>query len=177
MARIAYPSPDTLPQRLQQELAARVKPDRGNVWRMLMITPDTAGAFIDYSEMVRHHSLIPPKLREVIILRVGHLCEAVYEVHQHVRIAREVGLSEAQIEATAIGADAPGLSDDERFAMTMTEELVRDKGLGQATFDKAVARHGERMVADIVLLVGFYTMACMFLKSFGIDIEQSQGNA
>jgi hypothetical protein len=59
----------------------------------------------------------------------------------------------------------------------MTEELVRDKGLGQATFDKAVARHGERMVADIVLLVGFYTMACMFLKSFGIDIEQSQGNA
>jgi hypothetical protein len=29
----------------------------------------------------------------LIILRVGHLCEADYEIHHHTRISREIGMS------------------------------------------------------------------------------------
>ena len=177
MARHAYPSIDNLPEELAKEIRARVTPGRGNVWRMLLWTPDAAAKFIDYSEVVRYRNALPPKIRELIILRVGHLCGAAYEVHHHKRIAREVGMTESSIAASTVGSTAPGIDEAERFALTMADELVTDKQLSQTTFDQAIREYGVRTVADIILLVGFYTMACMFLNSFGIEIEQPQSNA
>lgn len=177
MARHPYPSIDNLPEELAKEISVRVTPGRGNVWRMLLWTPDSASKFIDYSEAVRHRNAIPPKIRELIILRVGHLCGAAYEVHHHKRIAREVGMTETSIAASTIGSTAPGIDEAERFALQMADELVTDKQLSQGTFDKAVQAYGVRTVADIILIVGFYTMACMFLNSFGIEIEQPQSSA
>lgn len=172
MARCAYPAIDTLPAALAEEMKNRIAPGRGNVWQMLCWTPDTARTFIAYSESIRHENDIPPVLRELMILRVGHLCGAPYEVHHHRRIARETGLGEADI-AAALGAgpQADGLDDAQRLALTMVDELVANKALGAATFERAVAAWGTRMVADMVLLVGFYTMASMFLNSFAVDIE------
>jgi alkylhydroperoxidase family enzyme len=173
VARYAYPSIDNLPEPLAKEIRARVTPGRGNVWRMLLWSPDTAEKFIDYSEAVRHRNAIPPKIRELMILRTGHLCDAPYEVHHHKRISREVGLTEAMIDAAAVGPTAAALDDAQRFALKMVDELIADKQLSQATFDKAIKDYGVKTVVDMILMVGFYTMACMYMKSFGIEIEQA----
>ena len=171
VARYAYPSIDNLPEPLAKEIRARVTPGRGNVWRMLLWSPDTAQKFIEYSEEVRHRNAIPPQIRELMILRTGHLCDAAYEVHHHKRIAREVGLTDSLI-AAATGGTAAGLDDAQRLALKMVDELIADKQLSQATFDKAIKDYGVRTVVDMILMVGFYTMACMYMKSFGIEIEQ-----
>ncbi len=172
MARCAYPEIDTLPEALAKEMRNRIGPGRGNVWRMLCATPDTAETFIPYSESIRHGNDIPPKLRELMILRVGHLCDAPYEIHHHRRIAAEAGLSDVDIAAAlGAGAQADGLDAAQRLALTMVDELVAGKRLGQPSFERAAAEWGIRTVADMVLLVGFYTMASMFLNSFAVDIE------
>jgi 4-carboxymuconolactone decarboxylase len=173
MARYAYPEIETLPEALAEEIKGRIGPGRGNVWKMLCWTPDTAETFIAYSESIRNRNEVPPKIRELMILRVGHLCNAPYEIHHHRRIGKGAGLSDAEIAASAAGPQAEGLDDAQRFALTMVDELTEDKQLKQATFDKAVATYGIRTVADMVLLVGFYTMASMFLNSFAVDIEPS----
>jgi 4-carboxymuconolactone decarboxylase len=171
MARCDYPTLDGLPEPLASEMKNRVGPGRGNIWTMLCWSPDAARTFIDYSESIRHHNDIPPRLRELMILRVGHLCAAPYEMHHHTRIARETGVTEAEFAACVEGPGADGLDDEQRFVLVMVDELVADKTLGAASFARANERFGTRMVADMVLLVGFYTMACMFLNSFAIDIE------
>ena len=171
MARHAYPALDTLPATLAAEMKNRIGPGRGNVWQMLCWTPGTAETFIAYSESIRREHDIPPKLLELMILRVGHRCSAPYEVHHHKRLARQAGLSDAEIDATATGPQAAGLDDAQRFVLTLVDELVDARTLSQPNFDAAVAAYGIRTVADMVLLVGFYTMACMFLNSFAVDIE------
>ena len=172
MARHPYPPTDDLSPKLKEELRKRVGPDRGNVWRMLMWSPKTAESFVDYSEAVRHGTELPPKLREFVILRVGHRCDAPYEIHAHQRIAREIGMSEAEIAAAAPGADTSGLEETERFMLAMADDLVRDKRLSETNFKKALETFGVRTTTDIILLAGFYVMACLFLNSFDIDIEQ-----
>ncbi len=172
MACYAYPPIDNLPEPLASEIRKRVTPGRGNVWRMLLWSPNTAQKFVDYSEAVRHENAIPPKIRELMILRTGRLCEAAYEVHHHKRIAREVGLTDALVAATELGPTAAGLDDAQRFALRMVDELIKEKQLGQATFDRAIKDYGVRTGVDMILMVGFYTMACMYMKSFGIEIEQ-----
>lgn len=172
MARYAYPSIDNLTGNLAKEMRERIGPGRGNVWRMLLLTPDAAEKFIAFSEEVRNRNAIPSAIRELMILRVGHLCNAPYEVHHHKRIGRSVGLSEVSIAASAIGSTATGIDRSEKFVLGMVDELVENKQLCQATFDQAVAEYGVRTVADMVLMVGFYTMASMFLNSFGVEVEQ-----
>ena len=171
MARHAYPALDTLPAALAAEMKNRIGPGRGNVWQMLCWSPATAGTFIAYSETIRKPQDIAPKLLELMIPRVGHLCGAPYEVHHHTRLARNVGLSDADLAAAATGPDDAGLDTEQRLALTLVDELVNRKTLDQATFDRAVAAWGIRTVTDMVLLTGFYTMASMFLNAFAVDIE------
>ena len=47
VARYAYPSIDNLPEELAREIRARVTPGRGNVWRMLLWTPDAAAKLVE----------------------------------------------------------------------------------------------------------------------------------
>ena len=106
MARHAYPPLDNLSPRLTEELRKRTGPDRGNVWKMLMWSPGMAEAMIDFNDAVRYKISLSDPLRELIILRVGHLCDAPYEIHHHERISREIGMSEALITAP-LGARLP----------------------------------------------------------------------
>jgi len=134
VARHAYPPLDNLSPRLVEEMRKRVAPDRGNVWKMLMWSPGMAEALIDFNDAVRYKTSLSDSLRELIILRVGHLCEADYEIHHHNRIAREIGISEELIAAPKVGASAPGLDTTQRLALSLTDDLVKDRaGYGLRT--------------------------------------------
>lgn len=172
MARHAYPPLDNLSPRLAEELKKRVAPDRGNVWKMLMWSPGMAVPFIDFNDAVRYKVSLSDHMRELIILRVGNLCDAAYEVHHHTRIGREVGMSEALIDAARIGSSAPGLDATQRLALDITDDLVRDRRISDANFPKAIETFGPEVLSEIIMLAGCYVLACMFLRTFGIEIEK-----
>ena len=172
MARHAYPSLEGLSPRLNEELHKRVAPDRGNVWKMLMWSPDMAASFIDFNDAVRYQISLSDTLRELVILRVGTLCDAAYEVHHHTRIAREVGMSEELIAAAKSGSGAPGLDDTQRLALAVTDDLVKDRRVSDANLPKAIETFGESGLNEIIMLAGCYVMACMLLRTWGVDIEQ-----
>ncbi|HET9903426.1 MAG TPA: carboxymuconolactone decarboxylase family protein [Xanthobacteraceae bacterium] len=172
MPRHAYPPLDNLSPRLTAELKRRVGPDRGNVWKMLMWSPAMAEPFIDFNDAVRYKIALPDDLRELVILRVGNLCEAPYEVHHHTRIAREVGMSEELIRAAKTGSAAPGLDAMQKLLLDLTDELVKDRRASDATLAAAIKAFGPGGLTEVVMLVGCYVLACMFLRTFGIDIEQ-----
>ncbi|HEX2215250.1 MAG TPA: carboxymuconolactone decarboxylase family protein [Xanthobacteraceae bacterium] len=172
VARTAYPSLDNLSPRLQEELRKRIAPDRGNVWKMLMWSPEMAVPFIDFNDAVRYKLSISDELRELIILRVGRLCDAAYEIHHHTRIAREIGMSEHLIEATKIGSSAPGLDATQRLALDIADDLVKDRRVSDANFPRALEVFGPSVLNEIIMLAGCYVIACMFLRTYGIEIEK-----
>lgn len=172
MARHSYPPLDNLSPRLMQEIRKRTGPDRGNVWKMLMWTaPSVLEPFIDFNDSVRYKISLSDALRELIILRVGHLCDAAYEVHQHERISREIGISEALIAAAKAGASAPGLDATQRLALSLTDDLVKDRRASDANLAQAIQAFGEGGLNEIIMLVGCYVLACTFLRTWGVDIE------
>ena len=175
MARYAYPPLDKLSERLTGELAKRTGPDRGNVWKMLMWSPAMAVPFIDFNDAVRYKLTIPDSLRELIILRVGNLCNAAYEVHHHTRIGHEVGMSDELIAAAKTGPSAQGLDTTQKLALAITDDLVKEQRIGDANFARAMETFGPTTLTEIIMLAGCYVMACMFLRTFGIEIEKPQG--
>src|SRR6218665_2000966 len=105
MARIPYYDLSQAPESYTRLIAARPPL---NLYRMLAHAGKTAAGFLaPGSALLREDTLDPtlretalrPKLREFPILRTGILCGASYEVHQHRRVARRVGLSGDKIDA------------------------------------------------------------------------------
>ena len=172
MARHPYPPLDNLSPRLVEEMRKRVAPDRGNVWKMLMWSPGMAEALIDFNDAVRYKTSLSDSLRELIILRVGHLCEADYEIHHHNRIAREIGMSEELIAAPKVGASAPGLDTTQQLALSLTDDLVKDRKASDNNLAQAIRVLGESGLKEMIMLVGCYVLACTLLRTWGVDIEQ-----
>ena len=143
-----------------------------NLYRMLPHAGPAAVGFLQLGGALLRRGELEAPLREIAILRVGMLSGATYEVHQHKRIARRVGLAPEKIAAlTEPGSDFGVFDERERFVLDFTDQVVHHVKVNDAMFAQALARFGERQRAELVLTIGFYMMVSRFLENFGVDIE------
>ncbi len=116
-------------------------------------------------------SRIAPREREILILRVGWLCQAEYEWGQHVIFGREAGLTDAEIERIKAGPEAPGWTPFEAALLRATDELHHDSCIGDATWKTLAARYDDLQMMDVVFAVGQYHLVSMALNSFGVQLD------
>ena len=65
-----------------------------NIFRTLINAPKAAKGFFAWANYVlSRRNDLPPREREIVILRIGFLCKSGYEWTQHTRIALNSGLS------------------------------------------------------------------------------------
>lgn len=169
MARIPYPDLDALPEEVRS-FAARIRPML-NVYRMLPHAETSLYGFMKLGNALLFKADLDPVLRELVILRVGHLSEADYEVHQHRVVARHVGVPDAKIAGVKKGPEAPVFTELERAVLRFTDEVVRDVKASDATFEAVAARLSHRALAELLMTIGFYMMVCRFLENLEIEIE------
>lgn len=169
MARIPYPDPAELPAETRNVLA---KMAPLNIFRMLAHGHGLLEAFARYGNYILFKMELHPFLREIAILRVGHLSGAAYEVHQHERIARDIGMSEALVAAIRVGPDAPGLDTTERVVIRYTDEVVKNVKASDATFAAALDALGTRQLHELTHTIGMYMLVSRLLENFEVDIEE-----
>src|SRR5437016_7942057 len=68
-----------------------------NLYRVISHATTAAPGFLALGRALLTESDLDPKLRELVILRVGAISNANYEIYQHKRVAQSVGLTEEQI--------------------------------------------------------------------------------
>lgn len=115
--------------------------------------------------------LIPPRERELAVLRVGWLCRAPYEWGQHVEIARRVGLSGDEIARVRQGSAAPGWSGHDAAILRGVEELIEDRALSDRTWDTLCAIWDEAMMIEFTMMVGQYVATAMVQNSLRTPLE------
>lgn len=127
-------------------------------------------AWLFFASRLMPGGRLPAREREMIILRTGWLCRSRYEWGQHVDIGLRVGLSDAQILAAARGPGAAA-DENERALLLACDELVRDKRVSDATWALLSRRYSEKLLIEILILVGHYEMVAGFLNSAGLVLE------
>ncbi|PHH71338.1 hypothetical protein CDD82_6577 [Ophiocordyceps australis] len=137
---------------------------------LLRTTPDIANGYLELGSALAK-SPLPPKLREMAILRVGVLSYSRYEWMQHIGIAKSVHVSEDEIAAVKSGSYT-GLSNDEVVLLNFVDELVAKPRVTD-NFDKALAALGEQGLATVTLTVGHYMMTARFLETLAIDLDEN----
>ncbi len=142
-----------------------------NITKTLAHHPALADAWLTFARYVLRDNTLPPRDRELLILRIGYLCGSEYEWGQHTRIARGVGLSDEEIVRVTGGPEAAGWSDLERALLRAADELHRDAYVSDGTWAELEARYDTKQLMDVVFTVGEYNLVSMALKTFRVPLD------
>ncbi|MFK4105226.1 carboxymuconolactone decarboxylase family protein [Streptomyces sp. NPDC019531] len=148
-----------LPRRLRNEQGA------GPAIATLARHPDLAELFLPFSTFMLFRSSLPPRIREQVTLRVARRRDCAYEWAHHVKLAREAGLSDAEIEAAAGGKAADPV---ESLVLSAVDELEDHSTLSDATWNALAEHLDERQRMDLVFTVGTYALLAMVFNAFGV---------
>ncbi|MFC0202710.1 carboxymuconolactone decarboxylase family protein [Novosphingobium soli] len=112
---------------------------------------------------------IPPRERELAILRIALLARAPFEWCEHVDIGKAFGLTGEEIERVVEGSSAPGWSAHESAVLRGVEELLADHCMSDATWDALAQSWDEKQMLEFPLLVGSYLMTALQQNSLKIQ--------
>jgi 4-carboxymuconolactone decarboxylase len=116
-------------------------------------------------------SSLPPREREMVILRMGWLCRAEYEWGHHVAIGKQVGLSSDEIRRVAAGPGA-GWGHFEAALLAAVDELHADSFISDPTWKTLAGRYNTGQMLDLIFTAGQYTLVSMALNSCGVQLEE-----
>src|ERR1700691_2013871 len=135
---MAYPTAETstvagaLPseQTIQQMIGESYDPERTlNVLKMFAGTEDLYEATIGIVKAMFAAKGIDPRTREMIILRTSKLLNAPYQAQDMVQMAKNAGLSSAEIDAAAGDGPVSGINPEYVLVCKASDELSKNKTL------------------------------------------------
>jgi AhpD family alkylhydroperoxidase len=143
-----------------------------NVLGTLARHPKLMRAYHTFNGHILFTSTLTPRERELLVLRVAAVREAVYEWEQHVVLAAEAGLDDEEIARVAVGADAPGWSPVEAAMLRAVDELISDAMVIDATWAVLASTFDDQQLMDLVFTVGAYDLLAMAFRSFEIQLDE-----
>ena len=153
----------------------RVAPLEGpgiRVLRTFARHPEMATARSGQSGYVNRVSPLPPYARELLILRIGWNCQAVYEWAKHVGSvgrARDHGLEPERI---AQGPTA-GWNLFDQAHLRAADEIYRDGIISNATWAQLAEQYDTREMISVVMTVANYRLVSMSLNALGVQPQET----
>lgn len=159
----------------QKEILAPMGDRVLNIFRTMVTAPKAAKGFLAWGNYVlSKKNDLPPREREIVILRIGYLCKSGYEWTQHVPIGVRAGLTEAEVAAIKGGADAGGWNAADQALLRASDELHHDQFITEPTWAALKAHFTDKQCMDVVFTAGQYTQVSMILNSFGVQLDAGQ---
>ncbi|MFB4309661.1 carboxymuconolactone decarboxylase family protein [Actinomadura sp. GTD37] len=143
----------------------------GDALATLARYPALTRAFLTFSRHVMLDSTLPPRLRELAILRVARRRGCAYEWSHHVRLAAKAGLAPDEIEDAGRGEAAGAL---EKAVLAAVDELDGDSAVSEGTWAALGGHLDERQRMDLVFTVGAYCLMAMAFNTFGVEPENER---
>ncbi|GAB2659148.1 carboxymuconolactone decarboxylase family protein [Nocardia goodfellowii] len=152
--------------------AARRNPEgAGPAMSVLAHHPELTEAFLGFSVYLLFRSSLPPRIRELAILRVAHRTDCAYEWQHHAGFAATAGLSEADIAAVQNGTAA---TEFDRVVIDAADELLDKSTLSDHTWTALGEQLSDRQRMDLVFTVGGYSLLAMAFNTFGVTPEHER---
>ena len=170
MARVPYVDPDDMPAEYRDDLASRQSGEVVNVFRAIANNPPILDSFRKYFGILWAESGLTERERELVILAVARASGSVYEWHQHVRIARSVGVEDGAIQAIESG-DLAGFDDREALLVRCALAVVAGEA-DDALHEAAAAEFDDSTLVGIVMLAGAYAGLARVLSVLDVDVEE-----
>jgi 4-carboxymuconolactone decarboxylase len=138
----------------------------------LMHSPEVMSQARAMGDYLRYKSAIGNVLSELVILITAREWTQDYEWYVHYPIALKAGIRREIADAIADGRLPSTMSADEEIVYNFSSELLKNKQISDATFERAKARFGTKGVVDMTGIVGYYTLLAMQLNTAQYQIPK-----
>jgi 4-carboxymuconolactone decarboxylase len=137
--------------------------------------PKLAFAYMKFGGRLLGAPKLSPRLRELIVLYIAWRNQADYEWVQHVALGRQAGITDEEIEAAKLGAEAPHWTPLERNALRATEQLLSTAHLDDETWNGLAAELDKQQLIELLFVIGNYGMLSWIINAFGVQPETDAG--
>lgn len=141
-----------------------------NIFRVMMNHPKLTRRWAVFAGHVLQKQTLPPRERELLILRIGWLNQAEYEWAQHVEIAKRSGIADAEIERVKQGPGA-GWNVHEAALLQAADDLFENSVVSDQTWKALSAKYSTEQMMDAVFTIGQYNLVSWALNSFGVPLD------
>jgi 4-carboxymuconolactone decarboxylase len=147
-----------------------------NIYRMLLNSPALAESWFNHSNAVRWKTALDGRLREIVIIRMGHLTGSQYVLRQHVpALALADGVSVDECNALADWRASQFFSARERSALAYADVMTREIVVPDDIFAEVARHFDQRQIVELTVLIGSYNMNARVLQALELDLEPLAG--
>jgi len=132
----------------------------------MTIAPAIGEAVQSVGAALRYRSGLSPLVRETSILLVAVARDSGFEWLAHVGLAVQAGLELDQLDEIRAGGLPSGIEGPDGVALRTVAELLAESRLGDEAYARATEALGDRAVAELVWLVGYYSMLALALAVY-----------
>lgn len=145
----------------------------GNWWTVFATVPDAFRHTTEGFQFYRSDNRkLDPKLRELGQTRAGFTVGSQFVFSQHCKASRDVGLSEAQIEAIPHWQVADCFSDIERAVLAYTDALVLQRGrVPEAVFRVMKAHLSDEEILEFTYITCTYMMHAVMSRALRLEYD------
>lgn len=144
--------------------------DRGYLqgpFNAMLLSPAVGTALQELGGKVRYSENLAPLEREVAVLTVATHANSDYELAIHGDAAKNLGLSESDIDNICNGNTAPIDSPSLTLVWEVVREMCQTGGLSDEIHKRAGIMFSEAAIFDLVVIVGYYQILAMAMNVFG----------
>jgi 4-carboxymuconolactone decarboxylase len=138
-----------------------------------LYSPEICGSFLALQKIEEEQTTLSKRTRQVVILTVGSVWKAPYELYAHSAVAAKVGLTKEQIDSLVSGQIPYGLNEDELLAQGFTYHLVSEHTVNGVSYAATREVFGDRGLVEMLVLIGCYLSVCALLNAFAVPAPKA----
>jgi len=176
MARVSLIDDKTHPE--LSDLIERIRGARRgrliNVYKLLLHSPALAESWFQHNNAVRWKTALDGRLREMVIIRIGHVLRVPYIVRQHVpNLAIPEGLTLRECEDLEDWEASQSFTARDRAVLAYSDSMTSDIAVADAIFENLTPHFDERQIVELTILIGTYNMHARVMCALQIDPESA----
>jgi 4-carboxymuconolactone decarboxylase len=125
-----------------------------------------------FSRQLLFKGSVDPRLREMVILRMGWNCQSVYEFGQHTLFGLDVGLTENEIYWLTRPASHFLWEQDEVALLEMVDDLYGDDCVSDATWAQLNSHFSVSDILEFMASALQYRLVSGLLNSCGVQRDE-----
>ena len=142
-----------------------------NVFRVLLQHPRLARSVSRLLGMLLRGEHLDPRLRELLIMRIGWRTGSVYEWTQHWRVARAIDVSEADLLAVRDWSASGNFGPVEQAVLAATDETIDTGSVSASTWAACESHLDTNALLELVLSIANWRTFSSVLQSLEVTLE------
>lgn len=151
---------------------AREEGSRTNIVMMMAQHVDLANASNVWGKHMLVTNTFPLRQREITILRIAVHTNSLYEWHNHVGYAINLGMTLDEIRQIKDNPDKGDWNEEDRTVLKAVDELLATHDLCDETWDTLAKYYDRKQLMDFVFTIGHYMTTAWTINAFRMPIEE-----